>query len=98
MDCFIHCCLYCLNSRWYGSAVTLPVIKEDFGITQLQAGALGSYTLIGMGIGGIFAGLLADRIGRVKVTIASLIIFSLFTVLLGFTQTYWQFALVRFCS
>lgn len=49
-----------------------------------------------MGIGGLFAGNLADRIGRVKVTIMSLVMFSSFTALLVFTQSYWQFAVVRF--
>lgn len=76
----------------------LPVLKTDFAVSQIQVGALSSYTLIGMGIGALIAGILSDRIGRVKVTILSLVLFSSFTFLLGFTQTYWQFALVRFLS
>ncbi len=79
-------------------SLCLPVLKSEFAVNQIQAGALTSYTLIGMGIGGIIAGLLSDRIGRVKVSILSLIIFSSFTFILGFTQTYWQFATVRFLS
>lgn len=79
-------------------SLCLPVLMTDFDISQLEAGALSSYTLIGMGIGGLIAGMLSDRIGRVKVTIMSLVIFSTFTALLGFTQTYWQFAMVRFLS
>lgn len=78
--------------------ICLPVLREDFDLSQMQAGALSSITLIGMALGGLVAGVLADRIGRVKVTIYSLVTFSLFTMLLGFTQTYWQFALVRFLS
>jgi AAHS family cis,cis-muconate transporter-like MFS transporter len=76
----------------------LPVLKEDFAVTQIQIGALSSYTLLGMGIGGLMAGMLADRIGRVKVTIASLVMFSVFTACLAFTHSYWQFAVVRFFS
>ncbi|MDR1183238.1 MAG: MFS transporter [Coriobacteriales bacterium] len=76
----------------------LPVLSTDFGIGQFEAGALSSITLIGMALGGLLAGVLADRIGRVKVTIASLATFSLFTVLLGFTQNYITFAIVRFLS
>jgi AAHS family cis,cis-muconate transporter-like MFS transporter len=79
-------------------SLTLPVLSHDFGISQFEAGALSSITLVGMGIGGLGAGVLADRIGRVKVTLLSIGVFSLFTVLLGFTQTYWQFAVVRFLS
>lgn len=76
----------------------LPVLASDFAVNRIQMGALSSYTLIGMGLGGLIAGQLSDRIGRVKVTIMSLMIFSVFTALLGFTQTYWQFAVIRFLS
>ncbi|ADY55450.1 major facilitator superfamily MFS_1 [Syntrophobotulus glycolicus DSM 8271] len=79
-------------------SLCLPAIRADFAVSPIKAGALTSYTLIGMGIGGLIAGLLSDRIGRVKTTIASLLTFTVFTFLLGFVQTYWQFALVRFFS
>jgi AAHS family cis,cis-muconate transporter-like MFS transporter len=76
----------------------LPALRADFSISQVEAGALSSYTMIGMGIGALLAGVLSDRIGRVKVTIASLVVFSVFTVLLGFVQNYWQFVVIRFIS
>ncbi|GHT78073.1 MFS transporter [Actinomycetota bacterium] len=76
----------------------LPVLRVDFAVSQIEVGALSSVTLVGMGIGALFAGVLSDRIGRVKVTIVSLVVFSSFTVLLGFTQNYWQFVVVRFLS
>jgi len=41
----------------------------------MQAGALGSYTLLGMAIGGILAGWLADRLGRVRVVYWSVVVF-----------------------
>ncbi|HBT95444.1 MAG TPA: MFS transporter [Coriobacteriia bacterium] len=78
--------------------ICLPVLKAEFALTQFEAGLLSSVTLIGMALGGLVAGVLADRIGRVKVTIISTVTFSFFTMLLGFTQTYWQFATVRFLS
>ena len=80
------------------ASICLPVLKSDFAISQVQAGALTSYTMVGMFIGTLIAGVLSDRIGRVKVTILSLLSFSLFTFSLGFTQSYWQFAVVRFLS
>ncbi len=76
----------------------LPVLKNEFALNQIQAGALSSYTLLGMAIGGLLAGLLADKIGRVKVTMISLAMFSSFTLFLGFTQTYEQFAVIRCLS
>src|SRR5690606_17952480 len=46
--------------------VVLPVIMEEWGLTPLQAGALGSYALFGMMFGALLFGTLADRIGRKK--------------------------------
>lgn len=79
-------------------SLCLAGLKTQYQLSQLQAGALGSYTFLGMAIGGMIAGQLSDRIGRVKVTMIGLVIFSCFTALLAFTQTYWQFAVIRFIS
>lgn len=43
--------------------VVLPVIMKEWGLTPLQAGALGSYALFGMMFGALVFGSLADRIG-----------------------------------
>jgi len=49
-------------------ALALPSVSKELGLSNVSAGALGTYTLAGMGIGGILAGRLADHIGRVRVT------------------------------
>jgi AAHS family cis,cis-muconate transporter-like MFS transporter len=59
---------------------------------------LSTYTLLGMGIGGILAGWLSDRIGRVRVTWWAVMVFSVCTALIAFCETYWQIALMRFVS
>jgi len=46
-------------------------------ITPQEAGLLGSITLIGMAIGSAFAGALADRIGRKRTFVFTLLLFSL---------------------
>jgi AAHS family cis,cis-muconate transporter-like MFS transporter len=51
-----------------------------------------------MAIGGIFGGWFADRFGRVRTIVWTIAIFSIGTFALAFTQTYWQFAAVRFIS
>lgn len=48
----------------YGTVV--PVLIEEWGLTTVQAGAIGSYGLFGMMFGAIILGILADRIGRKK--------------------------------
>ena len=78
--------------------LALPSLMKEMSFSSTMAGALATYTLIGMGIGGVFAGWLADRIGRVKVSFWSIAIFSAGTTILAFSQNYWQVALLRFLS
>ncbi len=79
-------------------ALALPSLMQDLNISVLMAGALGTYTLIGMGIGGILAGWCADRWGRVRVTFWSIVAFSLGTTAMGLAQSYWHIAIIRFLS
>ncbi|MFM0551082.1 MFS transporter [Paraburkholderia sediminicola] len=78
--------------------LTLTRIKDDFGLSNVQAGALGSLTLLGMAVGGIFGGWASDRIGRVRVVVWALALFSLGAGLLGLTHSFLEFAIVRFIS
>jgi AAHS family cis,cis-muconate transporter-like MFS transporter len=77
---------------------SLPSLIEDLQLTRVQAGSLASYSMLGMAIGGIFGGWAADRFGRVRVVVWTIVLFSIATAALGLTQTYWQFAIVRFVS
>lgn len=79
-------------------SLSLPVLMKDFHLTTVQGGALGTYTLAGMGIGGLLASWLSDRLGRVRLVLWSLVFFSIMTCALGFTQSYNQFAFIRFLS
>ncbi|MGF6477958.1 MFS transporter [Paraburkholderia sp. JPY419] len=78
--------------------LTLSRIKDDFGLTNVEAGALGSLTLLGMAIGGIAGGWASDRLGRVRVVAWALALFSLGAGMLGFTHSFVEFAAVRFIS
>jgi AAHS family cis,cis-muconate transporter-like MFS transporter len=78
--------------------LTLSRIKDDFGLTNVEAGALGSLTLLGMAIGGIVGGWASDRLGRVRVVAWALALFSLGAGLLGFSHSFFEFAVVRFIS
>lgn len=77
---------------------SLPSLMKDLQISSVQAGSLASYSLLGMAIGGMFGGWAADRFGRVRVVVWTIMLFSIGTALLAMTQTYWQFAMVRFVS
>ena len=68
----------------YGAAV--PLLIEEWGISDVTAGAIGSYTVLGTAIGAVLFGLLADKIGRKKVIIFTTFLFSFFTMLSGFAN------------
>jgi AAHS family cis,cis-muconate transporter-like MFS transporter len=79
-------------------ALVLPSLTKELQLTSVMAGALSTYTLLGMGIGGILSGWLADRIGRVRVTWWAVFTFTVCTGLIGFCREYWQIAVMRFIS
>src|SRR5690606_3731620 len=78
--------------------VVLPVIMQEWGLTPLQAGALGSYALFGMMFGALIFGTLADRIGRKKGIAICFLLFSGATVLNGFASTPTEFGIFRFLA
>ena len=79
-------------------ALSLPLLKEEFNMDNIQAGSLGTWTLVGMAVGGLMGGWLSDRFGRVRTISWSMIIFSVGTALLVFAQSYEQFLAIRFIS
>lgn len=77
---------------------SLSSIQKEFALTNVQAGALGSITLAGMATGGIFGGWAADKFGRVRTIVWTIVLFSVGTAALGTTTSFGQFATVRFIS
>ena len=80
----------------YGTA--LPLIMDEWGLDSVVAGTMGSYGLFGMMFGAFIFGVLADKIGRKKVIIINVLIFSLFTFLCGFAETATVFSIFRFIA
>ena len=78
--------------------VVLPVLMQEWGLTPMQAGALGSYALFGMMIGAIVFGQLADRIGRRLSIAICIVLFSGFTFINGFATNVTEFGICRFIA
>jgi MFS family permease len=76
-------------------SLTLASVIADLGLTKTQAGALGSVTLLGGAAGGLIFGHIADRFGRTRAMIASVLLYSVFTAACGLSQNLWQFAVFR---
>ena len=76
-------------------AIVLGEIIRYFGISSATAGFLNSLTLMSSAVGGIVFGMLADRYGRTWSMMASILVYSIFTALCGFSQTITQLAVFR---
>lgn len=76
-------------------ALVLASIMPDLGMSKETAGALGSLTLLASAAGGILFGIVADRFGRTRALIASVLIYSVFTAACGLAQTIVQLAVFR---
>jgi AAHS family cis,cis-muconate transporter-like MFS transporter len=77
---------------------SLSSIQREFSLTNIEAGALGSITLAGMAIGGLFSGWAADRFGRVRTVVWTIATFSVGTAALGTVSGYADFVVIRFIS
>lgn len=76
-------------------ALVLAAVMADLQFGKSMAGLIGSITLVAAAGGGIVFGLAADRFGRTRALIGSILIYSVFTGACGFAQSAWQLLVVR---
>lgn len=73
----------------------IPTLIMLWGITTTEAGLIHTSTLIASAVGGWVAGILSDRIGRVRTLQLTVLWFAFFTFLCGFAQNYEQLLIAR---
>lgn len=66
----------------------LTAITATFHLSDTQAGALSTFTLVGAVVGGVIFGILSDYHGRVRVLTWSILIFAVFT---GLSAVAWDY-------
>ncbi|MDQ3070603.1 MAG: MFS transporter [Acidobacteriota bacterium] len=76
-------------------ALVLPELRRDFGMSTTTAGILVSLTLVASAFGGIGFGVIADRYGRTRALILSVLMYSVFTAACGFATEIWHLAVFR---
>ncbi|GGU50913.1 MFS transporter [Streptomyces lavendofoliae] len=80
---------YALDSYdFFTLPLSMVAISAYFGLSSGRTGLLTTVTLVVSAVGGVLAGILADRIGRVKALMITVLTYALFTVLCGFAPTY----------
>lgn len=80
------------------NGVVLPLLMDEWGLSAMQAGMLASTALAGMMFGAMLFGSLADKIGRKKVIMICIILFSGLTFAGGFASNPTEFAILRFLA
>lgn len=67
-------------------------------LVDAYAGYSTSIFMIGWASGGLFFGVLGDRIGRVRTMILTILLYSVFTGLSALSVSFWDFAFYRFLT
>lgn len=77
-------------------AMVITHIMRDLGMTKGMAGLLNTLTLLASGIGGVLFGFLADRIGRKRALMLSIVTYSVFSFASGLATSVQMLAAFRF--
>ena len=77
-------------------SLVIAHVMNAFGISKPVAGWLSTFTLLASGIGGVLFGFIADRIGRTKALMLSILTYSLCSVGSGLSTTVPILAFFRF--
>ena len=77
-------------------ALVLAHVMRDLGMTKAMGGLLNTLTLLASGIGGVSFGFLADRIGRKRALMLSILTYSVCSFASGLSRSILTLAVFRF--
>jgi MFS family permease len=77
-------------------SLVLAYLVREFGMSTRTAGLLNSLTLVASAIGGLGFGLIADRVGRKRALMGSILVYSAASAACGFSHSVEQLAVFRF--
>lgn len=77
-------------------AFILPVLAKEWGLAPGQMGLIGSIGLIGMALGAVISGTVADRIGRKKVFTITVLLYSIASAFCALSWNYQSLLVFRF--
>jgi len=76
-------------------ALVLASVMADLAFDKSMAGLIASVTLVAAAAGGVLFGLAADRFGRTRALIGSILVYSIFTGACGLAQSAWHLMVFR---
>lgn len=75
-----------------------PTLKHEWGVTNYELGFVIRAALIGLALGAILSGPLADWLGRKKIIVNSVFFFGFWTIVTAFSQNIEQMIFFRFMT
>lgn len=75
-----------------------PLLGTEFGLSTGQRGLVATANLVGMAVGAVAWGTVADRVGRKRAFSVTLLIFALFSVLGALSPSWEAFLVLRFLA
>jgi len=82
----------------YGASLPGVLKDKSFGLTPAMAGDIGSFNTFGMLLGALAAGVITDRLGRRKIILAGVAVFTLSAAACGMTPDVTAFGIARFTA
>ena len=79
----------------YGTVQSSLISETGWGLSKATAGTIGSMAFLGMMIGAIFAGRMADSWGRRRTILGCAVVFSIFTIFCAFAPSAPVFGVLR---
>jgi MFS family permease len=76
-------------------SLVLASLMRDLHLSKGSAGVLGSITLLAAAAGGLVFGVIADRFGRTRALMASVLIYAVFTAACGLARGFVELAVFR---
>jgi MFS family permease len=76
-------------------SLVLASMMAELHLTKSSAGVLGSITLIAAAVGGLCFGVIADRFGRTRALMLSVLLYAVFTAACGLAHSFAQLAVFR---
>lgn len=80
----------------FATALPLLLQRHEWGIAPVSAGNIASLQMLGLLVGALLSGYLADRVGRRRMVIGNLVVFSVFTGLVAVAPNLEVVAVLRF--
>jgi MFS transporter, putative metabolite:H+ symporter len=100
---YVRVILFFIFMGWFsecidlgGTGYLLPTIRESFGLDAAMGGYYSSICYLGMFVGAIAAGTIADRIGRKKVMVVSMVFWGLCGLGMAFAPNFAVLFTLRF--